>query len=236
MADRRRKFRRKPKSEFDQKLVDIRRVTRVVAGGRRMRFRVTIVLGDKKRRVGVGTAKGNDVSSAIEKAVKQAKKNMVTVPVTENGTIPHEAHVQEGSARLFLKPAFPGTGIIAGGSVRPVLELAGIRNVFSKIYGTNNKLNNVYATVKALSEMRSKEKVYQTRGKKLPAASSKRVEGEGKEKGDKQAEKEPKKAEKKAETSIKKEKEKEKKAESPKKPSHRSLSSESKTEAIEGDK
>ncbi|MBU1119039.1 30S ribosomal protein S5 [Patescibacteria group bacterium] len=167
MADRRRKFRRKPKSEFDQKLVDIRRVTRVVAGGRRMRFRVTIVLGDKKRRVGAGTAKGNDVSSAIEKAIKQAKKNMVTVPVTENGTIPHEVMVEEGSARLFLKPAFPGTGIIAGGSVRSVLELAGVRNVFSKIYGTNNKLNNVNATVKALSEMRSKEKVFKLRGKEF---------------------------------------------------------------------
>lgn len=168
MARDKKKFRRKrQKPEFDQQLVDIRRVTRVVAGGRRMRFRVTMVIGDRKSRVGVGMAKGNDVSAAIEKAVNSAKKNMITVPVTENASIPHEMTIKNGSARLFLKPAWEGTGIIAGGAVRPVFELAGIKNIFAKIYGTNNKLNNVSTALKALSEMRSDEEIYELRGKEL---------------------------------------------------------------------
>lgn len=162
--NKKRKFKKRPKPEFDQKLVDIRRVTRVVAGGRRMRFRVTMVIGDRKNRVGVGIAKGNDVSAAIEKAVLQAKKHMVTVPLTDNGTIPHEQMIKVGSARLFLKPAYPGTGIIAGSSVRPVLELAGVKNVFAKIYGTTNKLNNVTATVEALSTLRKSSDIFAARG------------------------------------------------------------------------
>lgn len=174
MARDKKKFRRKrQKPEFDQQLVDIRRVTRVVAGGRRMRFRVTMVIGDKKSRVGVGMAKGNDVSAAIEKAVNRAKKNMITVPVTENGSIPHEMSIKNGSARLFLRPAWEGTGIIAGGPVRPVFELAGIKNIFAKIYGTNNKLNNVTTAHKALSEMRSKEEIYEARDKELKKPAKK---------------------------------------------------------------
>lgn len=162
--NKKKRFKKRPKPEFDQKLVDIRRVTRVVAGGRRMRFRVTMVIGDRKNRVGVGIAKGNDVSAAIEKAVLQAKKSMITVSLTENGTIAHEQMIKVGAARLFLKPAYPGTGIIAGSSVRPVLELAGVKNIFAKIYGTTNKLNNVNATMEALSTLRTASDVFAARG------------------------------------------------------------------------
>lgn len=185
------KFRNKKKPEFQQKLVDIRRVTRVVAGGRRMRFRVTMVIGDRKNRVGVGIAKGNDVSAAIEKAVLQAKKNMISVPVTENGTIPHEMMVKVGSARLFLKPAYPGTGIIAGGAVRPVLELAGVKNVFAKIYGTTNKLNNVQATISALEDMRPSTDVFSARGIALKERKEKAPSVEKVEKIEKKEVKKP---------------------------------------------
>lgn len=176
--------RRREKPEFDQELIDIARVTRIVAGGRRMRFRATVVIGDRKRRVGVGVAKGNDVSMAIEKAVTKAKKEMITVPITENGTIPHQITVKSGSARLFLKPAFPGTGIIAGGAVRPVMELAGVKNVFGKIYGTSNKLNNATVTIKALLGLRKGEEIFLGRGvefkKKDKAVEEKVKKEEGK--------------------------------------------------------
>ncbi|MBU1167615.1 30S ribosomal protein S5 [Patescibacteria group bacterium] len=167
MAKFGRKFKRREKPEFEQELVDIARVARIVAGGRRMRFRATIVIGDKKKRVGMGVAKGNDVSTAIEKAVAQAKKNMVSVSITPDGTIPHEVTIKKGASRLFLKPAFKGTGIIAGGSVRQVMEMAGVKNVFGKIYGTNNKLNNVQAAIEALKSLQTKEEIFAKRGKKL---------------------------------------------------------------------
>jgi small subunit ribosomal protein S5 len=199
--NKKRKFKKRPKPEFDQKLVDIRRVTRVVAGGRRMRFRVTMVIGDRKNRVGVGVSKGNDVSAAIEKAVLQAKKNMITVPITQNGTIPHEQMIKVGSARLFMKPAYPGTGIIAGSSVRPVLELAGVKNVFAKIYGTTNKLNNVSATIEALADLRKSDDIFAARGIELKPRKAESVKEEKKEApkpAPKKAAKEAKKPAKKA--------------------------------------
>jgi small subunit ribosomal protein S5 len=144
------------KKEFQQKVVEIKRVTRVVAGGKRMRFRALVVIGDQKNRVGVGVSKGMDVSEAMNKAVSKAKKNMITVKLV-NGTIPHEIKLKHKSSVVFLKPARPGTGMIAGGAIRSVLDLAGVKNVLSKMIGSPNKVNNVMATFMALSKMRSRE-------------------------------------------------------------------------------
>ncbi len=145
----------KPKSEFEQRTLDIRRVSRVVAGGRRFSFRVTVALGDRKGRVGVGTAKGIDVAASIEKAARQAKKNMIRVRA-EGGTIPHEVEMKVKSARIILKPAKPGTGVIAGGAVRVICDLAGVRNVVGKILGKSaNKINVAEATVSALRGLKA---------------------------------------------------------------------------------
>ena len=148
--DNKRKFKpKKEQPEFDQHIVDLARVTRVMAGGKRMRFRACVVIGDRKGRVGIGLAKGKDVALAVGKAVTKAEKNLIKINIV-NGTIPHEVHLKLGAAKVFLKPAPEGTGIISGGAVRMVLELAGIHNIVSKIMGTNNKVNNVKATIEAL--------------------------------------------------------------------------------------
>lgn len=146
------------KKDFDQKVVEVKRVTRVVAGGKRMRFRALVVIGDKKGKVGVGLRKGADVSEAVQKAVNQAKKNMVAVQLV-NDTIPHEIKMKYKSSVIFLKPARPGTGIIAGGSIRSVLDLVGVKNVLSKMLGSSNKVNNVMATYMALTSMRTKQQI-----------------------------------------------------------------------------
>lgn len=144
------------KSEFDQKVLDIRRVTRVVAGGKRFRFRATVVLGDHKNRVGVGVDKGADTSESIEKAARAAKKNLIVVPI-KNGTIPYEVSGKFSSAKVILKPASEGRGLVAGGPVRVVVSLAGITNLSSKILGTTtNKLNNARAAIEALKKLKSK--------------------------------------------------------------------------------
>lgn len=145
------------KPEFDQRTVEIARVTRVVAGGKRMRFRALIVMGDHAGRVGYGVGKGNDVSVAMNKAVRHAEKNMIRVPMVRE-TIPHPIEMKYGSAKVLLKPAPVGSGIIAGGSMRLVLEVSGIGNVVTKMLGSKNKLNNVRATFEALKGLR-KEKV-----------------------------------------------------------------------------
>jgi len=144
--------------EFDQKVVEIKRVTRVVAGGKRMRFRALVVVGDHKGKVGMGLRKGTDVAEAVNKAVNAAKKNMVTVPLT-NETIPHAIKLKYNSSRILLMPAAPGTGIIAGGALRSVLELAGVKNILSKMLGSSNKVNNVKAVFEAFRRMKSKEKL-----------------------------------------------------------------------------
>ena len=144
------------KDEFDQKVVEVSRVTRVVAGGKRMRFRALVVIGDHKGKVGMGLKKGADVSESVNKAVNAAKKNMITLPLV-NETIPHGLNVKYKSSSLMLKPAKPGTGVIAGGAVRSVMELAGVKNVVSKMLGSNNKVNNVKAVFSAFEKMRSKE-------------------------------------------------------------------------------
>ena len=150
------------RSEFDQKVVEVKRVTRVVAGGKRMRFRALVVIGDHKGRVGMGLRKGADVSESVNKAVNQAKKNMVTLPLV-NETIPHELNIKYKSSSLMLKPARPGTGVIAGGAVRSVMDLAGVKNVVSKMLGSNNKVNNVKAVFAAFEKMKSKEALAQLR-------------------------------------------------------------------------
>lgn len=138
--------------QFDERVVHIDRVARVVKGGRRFRFRALVVVGDHKARVGIGTAKGADVSAAVAKAVEVAKKHMVTVPMYKN-TIPHETEAKVSGARILIKPASAGTGLIAGGVVRTVLEVAGIRNALSKSLGSTNKTNTAYATIAALQNV-----------------------------------------------------------------------------------
>lgn len=148
-----RKPRREPraKPEFDQKIIDIRRVTRVSSGGRRFSFSVALVAGNRKGRVGVGTGKAGDTSLAIDKALKNAKKNMIDVPLTKSTSIPHEVYAKFNSARVEIKPA-RGRGVAAGSSVRDVIELAGLKDVGAKLRsGTKNKLNNARAAIKALS-------------------------------------------------------------------------------------
>jgi small subunit ribosomal protein S5 len=148
--------------EFDQKVVEVKRVTRVVAGGKRMRFRALVVIGDHKGKVGMGLRKGADVSESVNKAVNQAKKNMITLPLV-NDTIPHELNIKYKSGKLMLKPARPGTGVIAGGAVRSVMELAGVKNIVSKMLGSNNKVNNVKAVFAAFAKMKSKEELIKLR-------------------------------------------------------------------------
>lgn len=145
---------RREKPEFDQKLLDLARVTRVVKGGRRFRFRATLVIGDRKGRVGVGVAKGADVSDSIQKAFNDAKKSMITVKLSEN-TIPHDVEMKKGSAKVLLKPASKGRGVIAGGAVRAVVDLAGIKDIVSKSLGTSNKLNVARATIEALKSLKA---------------------------------------------------------------------------------
>ncbi len=153
-----RPHREREKSEFDQKTIDLARVTRVVAGGKRMRFRACVVVGDRKGRVGMGVAKGVDVQSAVEKASTAAKKRLVTV-VLERGTIPHAIQVKFGAAIVLLKPAPQGSGVIAGGAARAVLDLAGVTNISSKMLGSKNKVNNVRAVVIALSRLQPRMRV-----------------------------------------------------------------------------
>lgn len=139
--------------EFEEKVVQVRRVSKKTKGGNRIGFSVLVVVGDKKGRVGVGLGKAPDVRSAIHKGVSYAKKHLIKIPL-KRGTIPHEVKVKYGAAKVLLKPAPLGTGIIAGGAVRSVVEAAGVENIVSKILGTRNKLSNVYATIEALKRLR----------------------------------------------------------------------------------
>lgn len=148
--------------QFDERVVHIDRVARVVKGGRRFRFRALVVVGDHKGKVGIGIAKGADVTTAISKAVEVAKKQMVTIALYK-GTLPHEAEAKVGGARILVKPAAPGTGLIAGGVVRTVLEVAGVSNVLSKSLGSTNKINTAYATLAALQSIEPSSKWMTTR-------------------------------------------------------------------------
>lgn len=155
MAREPRMPREKEEKQYDERVVAVDRVARVVKGGRRFRFRALVVIGDGKGKVGVGTAKGADVTAAVSKATDVAKKSIVTVAL-HNGTIPHEQEARIAGAKILLKPAAPGTGLIAGGVVRIVLEVAGVHNALSKSLGSNNKINIAYATVSALGAIQPK--------------------------------------------------------------------------------
>jgi small subunit ribosomal protein S5 len=151
--------RRTEKKEFQEKTLEIRRVTRVVAGGKRFSFRAAVVVGDLKGRVGFGVAKGLDVVQSIQKAVLKAKKEMISVPLKEDRTLFYDVEGKYGAARVRLKPARPNHGLIAGGPVRVVLELAGVRDVSAKILGgTTSKINNARATLKALKKIKQHAK------------------------------------------------------------------------------
>ncbi|MEG1008367.1 MAG: 30S ribosomal protein S5 [Clostridia bacterium] len=152
------------KSELKEKVVNVARVAKVVKGGRTFRFSVLVVVGDEKGNVGVGNGKASEVPDAIKKATDEAKKNMFKIALV-NGTIPHEFTTNYGASKIILKPAPEGTGVIAGGSARPVLELAGIKNITAKNLGSRNSRNVVYATFKALKAMRTPEQVALSRGK-----------------------------------------------------------------------
>lgn len=152
------------KTELKEKVVNVSRVAKVVKGGRTFRFSVLVVVGDGEGHVGVGTGKSSEVPEAIKKATDEAKKNLITVSLV-NGTLPHEYTTHFGSSKVILKPAVEGTGIIAGGAVRPVLELAGVKNVTAKTLGSRNSRNVVYATIEALKAMRTPEEVARLRGK-----------------------------------------------------------------------
>ena len=150
---------RRERPEFEQKMLDLSRVTRVVKGGRRFRFRATLIIGDRKGRVGVGVSKGSDVSDAIQKAYNDAKKNLVTIVLdSETMTIPHSVLMKLGSAKVLLKPGFKGQGIIAGGAVRAVVDLLGVKDIVSKSLGASNALNVARATVKALESLKAPKK------------------------------------------------------------------------------
>lgn len=158
--------------EFEELVINIDRVARVVKGGRRFRFKALVVVGDRKDKVGVGVAKGADVQAAIGKATDVAKKNMITIPVL-NGTIPHDAEVKVSGAQVLIKPAAPGTGIIAGGVVRSIIGVTGIHNLLSKSLGSTNKVNIAYATIEALKSLVPKDEWLNAPAKKAaPAAKA----------------------------------------------------------------
>lgn len=161
MAREPRAPREKEEEQFDERVVAVDRVARVVKGGRRFRFRALVVIGDGKGKVGVGTAKGADVTAAVAKATNVAKKNLVVISINKD-TIPHEQQARVGGAKILLKPAAPGTGLIAGGVVRIVLEVAGIRNALSKSLGSSNKINIAYATVDALKAIQARKSWHTT--------------------------------------------------------------------------
>lgn len=152
---------------YEDQVIDVRRVTKVTKGGRHFRFAATVVVGNRNGMVGIGTGKANEVQDAIKKALEAATKNATKVSIIEERTIPHEAIGVQGASKVMLKPASKGTGIKAGGPVRSVLELAGVKDILSKSLGSNTKINMAYATLDALKSQRTVEKVAELRGKKV---------------------------------------------------------------------
>ena len=153
---RKRKTIRLSKIKYEEKIVQVKRVTKVVKGGKKMTFRAIVIIGDNKRKVGVGIGRADDVNLAIDKAVLNGKKNLITVPLTFQDSVPHVVKSSYGACSLMLRPASQGTGVIAGGSVKTVLELAGIKNILAKQFGSSNILNNAKATIFALTSLNEK--------------------------------------------------------------------------------
>ena len=158
--------------EFDERVVEINRVTRVVKGGKRMRFRALVVIGDKQGRVAYGLGKAADVTTAVAKAVTDAKKDVKAVYL-QKGTLPYQIMAVHKSAQVLIKPAQPGTGLIAGGPVRIVLDLAGVKDAVAKMLGSSNKISNIVATVDALGRIPSPQAIWESRGVARPAGKSK---------------------------------------------------------------
>lgn len=154
----------KVRDGFDERVVQVRRVTKVVKGGKQLHFRAVVVVGDKQGNVGVGVGKAKEVVAAVQKSALNARRNIITVPMTKYKTFPHRSEADYGAARVMLRPASPGTGVIAGGSVRIVLEMAGVENALGKQLGSNNALNNARATVAAVQQMRQFSEVAEQRG------------------------------------------------------------------------
>ena len=155
----------KPKSDLEDKVIEIRRVTKVVKGGRQFRFAATVVVGNRKGMVGLGTGKAKEMPDAVKKATQAASKNLIKVELIDNRTISHDIIVKEGACRVMLKPAKEGTGVKAGGPVRDVLELAGVKDVLSKSLGSSTKVNMARATLNALKQQKSPSHVAALRGK-----------------------------------------------------------------------
>lgn len=184
--DRRRPQEPQEEKQFDERIIHVNRVARVVKGGRRFRFQALVVVGDRKHKVGVGVAKGADVTAAVTKATDVAKKHMMVVNLYK-GTVPHDAIGRVGGAKILIKPASAGTGLIAGGVVRTVLEVAGVSNVLSKSLGSTNKINTAYATLAALeaqvpsknwvtTKNEAKDVKEKTTEKKAPKVATEKVE------------------------------------------------------------
>ncbi len=155
---------REKETDWQERVVQIRRVTKVVKGGKKLSFRAIVVVGNERGQVGVGVGKASDVISAVKKGVVDGKKHLVEVPLTKSNSIPHPTNGAATGAKVMMRPAAPGTGVIAGGAVRTVLELAGVRNILAKQLGSNNPLNNARAAVDALASLRTFSEVAQDRG------------------------------------------------------------------------
>lgn len=156
MSSRKKSSKLKEKeTEWQEKIVQVRRVTKVVKGGKKLSFRAVLIIGNEKGQVGVGVGKASDVIGAVRKAATDGKKHLISVPVTKDNSIPHITTGQSGAANVIIRPSAPGSGVIAGGSVRTILELAGIRNILAKQLGSNNPLNNARAATTALSKLKT---------------------------------------------------------------------------------
>lgn len=153
--------------QYEEKVISINRVSKTVKGGRKMRFAALVAIGDNQGNFGFGTGKANEVPDAIKKALDAAKKNLMRVPVVKGETIPHTIIGKYGACSVYLKPAPDGTGVIAGGPVRAILELAGIKNIYSKVYGSRSSINMVRATVNGLKRMKTAGKIASLRGKSI---------------------------------------------------------------------
>ena len=158
---------REKRDDIEDRTVAVNKVCKTVKGGRKLRFASLVVAGDKKGHVGMGTGKAKEVPDGIKKAADRARKTQITVPMVKGNTIPHAVIGRHGACRVFLRPAPEGTGIVAGGPVRAVLELAGIRNIYSKVYGSRTSINMVRATVNAIESLKTVEKVAALRGKSV---------------------------------------------------------------------